>query len=496
MSERVPRTSAARRSFLRAIGAGFVCSPLLPFLRALEHSVAHAAGETPPQRFVTMYHPHGIAAETWVMRGADTEDNFDLTFTEPMSGAVCPLQPLDRHKSRLLVIEGIDLLSNAFGHDSAGTILTGSRINSSLQRTGNSSLDQFLAVENGLGKSTRVTSIELAVGTDNAVPGETLSYGAGGVPLPKIIDPVQAFDRLFGGLVQSDDPATREAALRQQRLGKTLVDFLNADARRLKARLAPTEQRKLDQHMTALADREKRLAPIDGAGMLASCPSGLSPMRPASSQFPKLKRYFGGEPYFDAISDAHIDLIALAFACDVTRFATLLLGDLSYEGNPLDLPPDNHGGIAHTYDGSPVGSNGNLVGSGTPSTWALLAKFNRYAYGKVARMMDKLTDYGVVDSTLVYASSEMGNPALHSTRNVPTVLAGGLNGKFRMGRRLKVATDCPSSNLACKPGDAAFNGIANNHLLVSIAQVFGVAIDSFGTQPNSADKNGPLAGLT
>ena len=146
-------------------------------------------------------------------------------------------------------------------------------------------------------------------------------------------------------------------------------------------------------------------------------------MRPAASKFPKLKRYFGGEPYFDAISDAHIDLIALAFACDVTRFATLLLGDLSYEGNPLDLPPDNHGNVAHTYDGSPVGSNGNPIGQRHARHVGVLAKFNRYAYGKVARMMDKLTEYGVVDSTLVYASSEMGNPSLHSTRNVPTVLA-------------------------------------------------------------------------
>jgi len=480
-------TSPARRSFLRAIGAGFAT---FPFLRVLEDSVAHAAGETPPLRFVTMYHPHGVAAEAWVMRDGDTETNFDLTFTEPSSGAVCPLEPLDRHKGRLLVIEGIDLLSSAFGHDSAGTILTGSRLNSALRRAGNSSLDQFLAVEQGLGQSTRITSIELAVGTDNAVTGETLSYGAGGVPLPKIIDPVQAFDRLFGGLVLSNDPMTRAAALRQQRLGKTMADFLAADARRLKTRLGPTEQRKLDQHLTALADLEKQLVPPAGATL--ACPS---PIRPAPSTFPKLKRYFGGEPYFDAIADAHIDLIALAFACDVTRFATLFLGDLSYEGNPLDLPPDNHGQMAHTYDGSPVGTNGNPTGSGTPGTWAVLAKFNRYAYSKVARMMDRLTEYGVVDSTLVYASSEMGNPCLHSTRNVPTVLGGGVNGKFRMGRRLKVGADCPSSNLACRPGDPEFSGTANNHLLVSIARAFGVTIDSFGTQPNGADKNGPLTGL-
>ena len=37
---------------------------------------------------------------------------------------------------------------------------------------------------------------------------------------------------------------------------------------------------------------------------------------------------------------------------------------------------------------------------------------------------------------------------------------------------------------------------ASNHLLVSIARAFGVAVDSFGSQPEAANKNGPLTGLT
>ena len=77
-----------------------------------------------------------------------------------------------------------------------------------------------------------------------------------------------------------------------------------------------------------------------------------------------------------------------------------------------------------------------------------LAKFNRYSYGKIALFMQKLAAAGVLDNTLIYASSDMGNPALHSTRNVPTVLAGGANGtKFRMGRRLKMAADCKTNLL-------------------------------------------------
>ena len=42
-------SSRSRRSFLRAMGAGFA---ILPFSRLLENSVAQAAGEELPLKFV------------------------------------------------------------------------------------------------------------------------------------------------------------------------------------------------------------------------------------------------------------------------------------------------------------------------------------------------------------------------------------------------------------------------------------------------------------
>jgi hypothetical protein len=217
--------------------------------------------------------------------------------------------------------------------------------------------------------------------------------------------------------------------------------------------------------------------------------------RPDAAAFPKLKQYNGGEPYFDAITDAHIDVLAQAVACDLTRFATLYMNDLSYEGNPLGLPTDNHGSVAHTYNASPVGNNGR-PGDGDPASWLPLAKFNKYAYGKVARLMQKLDEYGALDSTLIYVTSDMGNPALHSTRNVPTVLAGGANGKFRMGRRLKVKPDCPVDSPWCGETDANFTPVTNSKLLVSIAQAFGVDVNEFGTQADPALITGALTELT
>ena len=309
--------------------------------------------------------------------------------------------------------------------------------------------------------------------------------------LPKIIDPVQAFNTLFGNFVPANDPAAAAAAARERVLGTSVLDFIKGDIARLRGRLAPPEQQKLDQHLDSLSDIEKQLS-----GMTASGPTCTVPAMPDASQFPKLRQYNGGEPYFDAITNAHIALIANAFACDLTRFATLFMGDLSYMGNPLGLPADNHGAVAHTYSASPVGANGTPVGAGDPATWALLAKFNRYPYSKVALLMQQLDALGVLDNTLIYVTSDMGNPALHSTRNVPTVLAGGVNGIFRMGRRLKMTPDCPSTSPWCAPGDSTFTATTNSHLLISIAQAFGVQLATFGNQPNPADITGPLSGLT
>ncbi len=485
MSPLVKHQSLVRRSFLKSIGAGLLGFPLIDMLA---DSVAQAAGEALPLRFITMYHPHGVAAEHWMMRPSDTETNFDLKFE---NSSLAPFDDAATYgksfKDKVLIIEGIELLSGANGHDTAATILTGSRVAS---KPSNASLDQVLAIDKKLGASTKLASISLAVGSDGSEPGTTLSYGAGGAPLPKIIDPVKAFDLMFAGFVPSDDPNAAALAARQRALGKSVIDFVQGDVSRLKNRVGPREQQKLDQHLTSLRELEKQFQEQTAGG---SC---TVPTKPNASTFPSIKQYNGGEPYFDVITDTFIDLLAQAVACDVTRFATFFMADLSYNGNPLALPADNHGGVAHTYSGSSAGSDGQPVGNGDPASWLPLAKFNRYSYTKVARLMQKLDELGVLDSTLIYASSDMGNPALHSTRNVPTVLAGGAGGKFRMGRRLKMQADCPTQSPWCNPDQPEFRASPNNKLLVSIAQAFGATdITTFGTQPNQNWTTGDMAEL-
>ena len=101
-------------------------------------------------------------------------------------------------------------------------------------------------------------------------------------------------------------------------LGHGVVDFLKGDVERLRSRLATAERMKLDQHLSSLDELDKQFQALDPSGAVCNLPGA-----PNASSFPKLKQYNGGEPYFDAITDAHIDVLAQALACDLTRVLTL-----------------------------------------------------------------------------------------------------------------------------------------------------------------------------
>src|SRR6201999_2704603 len=143
----------------------------------------------------------------------------------------------------------------------------------------------------------------------------------------------------FGNIAVSSDPMAQAAADHKRKVGQSILDFVRGDIGKLRTKLGATEQQKLDQHLTSLREIEKQLMPGTAP---ASC---MVPSMPDATKFPSIKQYNGGEPYFDAIADAHIDLLANAIACGVTHFGTLFLNDLSYEGNRLGLPPDNHSSV-------------------------------------------------------------------------------------------------------------------------------------------------------
>ena len=496
MSRRLSQSASvrrSRRSFLRAVGASALA---YPFLRSLEVSAVEAATGVAPQRLICFYFPHGVSSPLFRRQAADTEESFDLTFVESRSGAPCVLRSFDdaatygaSFKQQLVVIDGLDFVSGAVGHDGTRCVFTGSGTTG----TG-SSIEQYLALEAGLGRDTAFSSLVLGVGTNKTGDYlDNVSYYKG-VAVSKIIDPTETFNTVFGGVIAGGDPEkAAQAAVRRAR-GQSVVDFLKADVEHLNARLAPRERAKLDQHLTSLFEIEKQLAAFERVRCTApSAPPAFDSVRAGTD----------GEVNFEPITNLQLDMLAHALACDLTRFASFWMADLSRGAvigtdivdHPVFSPgnPDVHQTVAHAYR-APYDSADGVAepDPGVPSSWALNGVQQHYAYGKAARLLGNLSATGLLDASLIMIGNDMGDSGLHLSDNVPYVLAGRAGGKLRTGRYVSLKADCPPGRRDCE-GERTV--VPVNRLLVSVAQMFGQAVEEFGETIDPEHSRGALSEL-
>lgn len=429
--------------------------------RAARAQAPDEAGSPSMRRFIGVYMPHGMAVELW-----RPGEDFELRGPERI---LAPFDDPDTYgcsfRDRLLVLEGLDLAAGievgTIGHDAARVILTGSGADG---RT--PSLDHYLAQDCQLGADTPLTTLALGVGISGAKIGECISYAGDGTPLPSLIDPAATYAELFGTPL-TDTSAEAQAAARAR--GKSALDALRGDLERLRRAAPAAERLKLEQHHHALREVEKRLAVVERRCTPPAPPSAV----------PRVHAFGGGEPFFEAITNLQSELLACAFACDLTRFATLFLADLSRTGLDPSLPVDIHNDVAHRY----VAQRDNHPGD--PETWLPLARQNRHSVAQLVRLLVRLQEKGVLDETLVLASSDMGDPASHSSRDVPTLVIG--NGAFRGGRHLRLKESEPLTETGLLP---------NNRLLVSVAEAFGVAMERFGHAHDPSIVTGRLRSLS
>jgi len=442
----------SRRAALTALGAGATLAALFPRVRPLR------AAPAPAKYFIGVYMPHGMAREFWVPK-----PGFQIAYE---GSSLAPFDDAATYgrsfRDQIVALEGLDhtagLRSATVGHDASRVILTGSGTNGQ-----NASIDQFLAIEQGLGHDTPLSSLVLGVGSAEPALQWCISYAKGGTALPKIINPLATFNHAFGQFLVDPDPLAVARAAREQRLGKSLLDYWTTDLAELRTRAPQAERDKLDQHATALRELEKRVV-----GQAVTC---AVPPPPDGADFPAVGSYQGGEPYFDAISNLQIDLMVQALACGVTHVSTLFLADLSRTHFDAGLPEDVHTDVAHRYASPGRGGTG-----GEPTSQAKLARQNHYTYSKIARILQRLGEAGLLEQTVLVAMSDMGDPSKHSSRQVPALLAGGWGGALRAGRHI----------------DLGAEGTPSNRLLVSVQQAFGVESDSYGQSVDPSILSGAL----
>ena len=144
----------SRRAALTALGAGATLAALFPRVRPLR------AAPAPAKYFIGVYMPHGMAREFWVPK-----PGFQIAYE---GSSLAPFDDAATYgrsfRDQIVALEGLDhtagLRSATVGHDASRVILTGSGTNGQ-----NASIDQFLAIEQGLGHDTPLSSLVLGVGS-------------------------------------------------------------------------------------------------------------------------------------------------------------------------------------------------------------------------------------------------------------------------------------------------------------------------------------------
>jgi hypothetical protein len=302
-----------------------------------------------------------------------------------------------------------------------------------------------------------------------------------------MIDPTETFNTVFASVLANGDPNQAGAAEMKRARGQSVIDFLRVDIERLNARLGPREKAKLDQHLTSLFEIEKQLAAFERA-------TACTPP-PAPPQFGSVLSMRDGEPNFEAITNLQLDMLAQAMACDLTRFASFWMADLSRGAtNGTDITnttyapynPDVHEIVAHAYRAPYEAEDGSDQGDpGVSGSWEVSGVQQHYGYQKAVRLLTNLAANELFESSLVVIGNDMGDSALHTSSNVPYVLAGSAGGRLRTGRYLQLKSN----------EERLTSVVPVNRLLVSIAQMFGEPLDSFGDTLDPEDARGALEEL-
>jgi len=445
----------SRRAVIRGAGSIAIALPWLEIMREERQAVAASA---PAKRFVGVYTPGGTVhaegngsplAEQWSPTG--TETNFEL------SRILAPYEPV---KSRLLVLDGIDMKSAVGEQVQSGLIawLTGTKqvIPAGSSYSRGPSIDQVLV--DRLRLNGALNSLELGVrwGTGKAhglvSPMGVVSFAndAQYTPRPPMIDPVAIWKLLFGAL----DPA---AAASANNLDKSILDYVDKRYAGLSAKLGGADKQRIDQHLTAIRELERDLAQSAAARCAPPPLVDTSDYDP----FAGLKSTDDGAAT-DLVTDAAIpkvgklmlDMLVMALACERTSVATYMWTDCEAKHTYpwLNLPQTfnfyQNGGGYHPEQCAQIG------------TW--YASQNSYLLQQMAKV--DMGGHSLLDESVVFFGSEVSNPASHSKKNMPFLLAGG-GGGLRGGRWL------------------TYESASHNDLLAAILNLFGHGVSAFG-DPN------------
>ena len=420
-------TSPHRRAFLRgALGV----TVGLPFLESLTERSPRAADVAKPVVGLFMCGVGGVVQSDFfpATTGAMT--------TSSLGAAGKATSQLSAHADNLVLLSGIDWpagVSLGDSHvDTLCAVYTGRRPTRPTDLTkvlaSGPSVDAYIAARVHPDQGP----IALYAGNaNNAYEANRLSFKAAGQLSPVTPNPYALYLELMGlalpgGAMTPGAQSTAQLLLHSR---KSVHDLVRDELTTLMQhpRLGAADKQRLQHHFDSIRDAEKTMTGM-GNELVDRCTSvGLD-----VTTLEALKDYRWDAHRTDEIVGLHMSLVAMAFACNYRRAASLQWGD-PYDLTIYDVPSNARGWkmsyIAHrAQSDSAVGSD--------PLAAKAAAEIDVVRMKTLAAGLDHFKARGLADQCVVTWTNHFADGPLHSTKNVPHIIWGNGGGFLKQGQVL------------------------------------------------------------
>ena len=448
-----------RRHMLRGMAGGSAVAIGLPPLEAMFGGTRKAkAGGDEPLRFISFFFGNGVQLS-----------RFEPTTTGPEWELTEQLQPFAPVKDYVTVCTGLrnNTGSTPISHHEGITTFSGydyipSNAGGFASDWGGPTIDQVIADIIADQVETPIRSIQ--VGTtkyDSPVDNGTAAKAASarGEPgaltaLYPVHNPRQVWQNLFGEF---------EAQPTDGDLRLSVLDSVKADIAELRTKLGQQDQTRLDAHVENIFELETKISALP--------PSCDTPAEPTHENTEA-----NGQENLTLVNELMAELIAYAFVCDITRVASNLFCSVASEAFfSQDVGTSStHHGHSHAND---EGYNQNII--------FIMSCISQLL--QTLQATEDLEGESLLDSTLVFASSEMSQGYTHSWQRIPMIIGGHGRGHLKHPgvHYQAVAQQSPSDDQT-----AAGN---TTDVLLALARAFDPAIPSVGAGPMIA--TAPLADI-
>jgi hypothetical protein len=411
--------NADRRRIMKRMGAASIALPFYDLL--LGNQAAYAAcNNNRARRVIFFYTPNGFQGDAWWMDGA--------------GGFGDSLSPLQPYASYVNYFQGLKVIHDgAQGHpDGVKATLTGNNFSDS--RSIDVEIHEWIKQSDSASQR-----LYLGAGLPSQMNNDHyISYTSPGQVNNGLIgSPKAAWQNIFGNA--GSDPGPKQS----------IIDVHKAELDDLRARLGTHEKTKFDRHLESLNELESQLGvSISGCNIM---------------QQPTLDGYDQNDvSSVPAGYDLMIDMAFEAMKCGLSRVATIQFGvhttdlNVKFPGSEMEANPDNrreYHGASHDYGG-------------------IFQQMKKWEMGKLASLLNKLQTTpepdascagSMLDNTIIYVLSEIGNGSSHDYADTRHLMIGGAGGAWSTGRVINANGTRHSRNLVSIAHGMGHTGINSGY---------------------------------